>query len=758
MIRSVFLGLTICSCALLGRTQFLFDYSPEIPVLKGTDTLHLAWSGGLNYAQLSQIDFDFDGDMDLFVFDRSQNNVRLFEAVQSGGTYRYKAFPHARTLFPPEVSSRVALLDYDGDGRNDLFTHSNSGIMVFRNVGSAQQGLQWELVNPLIYSTNNEGDPGHLFVSASDIPAYVDVEGDGDIDVLTYHIGGAHVEYHQNQSMDLYGHADSLIFELRNECWGKFTEDASSAAILLNDPSAPCTNSVIENPEFVLETGGGKEKTSEKLKKDRHAGSTLLALDIDHSGVLDLLIGDVSINSLILLKNGGAQPNTNSAMVSMENNFPSGDQPISVATFPAAYYLDVDFDGKRDLIAAANAKNASNNRESISFYRNMGTDELPDFKFQTSAFLQEEMIDVGSGAVPVLIDLNGDGLEDLLVANLYVTDDQGERSGAWQYYVAQEINGKRVYVWVSDDYAGLSQKGFGLRFIPGFSDLDGDGDEDMVIGLENGSISYVRNIAVSGVAPLWEMPKHYMTDVKEDTIDVGSFAHPQLFDLNRDGLADLIVGSKSGELRYYENVGTLDSARFELKNELLGGIDLSPGNNDGYSAPHFFRYEDTTRLLLGGFHGQLNYYTEIDGNLSTGKSFDLVSAEFRQINVEAFSSAFVADLDDDGLLNLLVGGDLGGVLLFEHNENSTLSLEIREKERAHFCYPNPTNGLLSFRQDFEQARYELQLFNALGSSLELRETLKGIDLTHLPEGLYFIRITDRQTGQSHTDRVFRKSE
>ena len=43
-----------------------------------------------------------------------------------------------------------------------------------------------------------------------------DVDFDGDIDVLTFHISGEYLQYHQNQSQELYGHSDSLIFKLKN--------------------------------------------------------------------------------------------------------------------------------------------------------------------------------------------------------------------------------------------------------------------------------------------------------------------------------------------------------------------------------------------------------------------------------------------------------------------------------------------------------------------------------------------------------------
>ena len=67
-------------------SQFKFDYNDSIPVKMGNDTLLFPWAGGLNYVQVSDIDFDFDGDLDLFIFDRSKDNIRLFETVTINGT------------------------------------------------------------------------------------------------------------------------------------------------------------------------------------------------------------------------------------------------------------------------------------------------------------------------------------------------------------------------------------------------------------------------------------------------------------------------------------------------------------------------------------------------------------------------------------------------------------------------------------------------------------------------------------------------
>ncbi|MBM3456740.1 MAG: hypothetical protein FJX80_16710, partial [Bacteroidetes bacterium] len=61
------------------KAQFSFNFSDSIQVTKNGSPLSLAWSGGLNYAQFSEIDYDYDDDMDLLVFDRSNDQIRLFE-------------------------------------------------------------------------------------------------------------------------------------------------------------------------------------------------------------------------------------------------------------------------------------------------------------------------------------------------------------------------------------------------------------------------------------------------------------------------------------------------------------------------------------------------------------------------------------------------------------------------------------------------------------------------------------------------------
>ena len=117
----------------------------------------------------------------------------------------------------------------------------------------------------------------------------------------------------------------------------------------------------------------------------------------------------------------------------------------------------------------------------------------------------------------------------------------------------------------------------------------------------------------------------------------GLYAAPQLFDLNKDNLLDLIIGVKTGELIYYENTGTTTDPQFTLVNELLGGVDVSDLTPDGYSVPNFFDFNDTTYAMVGCVDGSLKFIGDIDGHISDGDSFTYIDNSFLDLQVGAYS-------------------------------------------------------------------------------------------------------------------------
>lgn len=723
--------------------QLGFEYNPNIPVVVNSNMIGNAWAGGLNYSQFADFDFDFDGDLDLYVFDRSSNNIRVFLQEGTGISRHYEFLYNASQYFPSDIRYRSTLVDFDNDGKKDLFSYGIGGLTVYRNVGNAIDGLQWELFDDLLYSQYTNGY-SNLYVSSSDIPAIIDVDQDGDIDILTFHISGQHVEYHQNQSMELYGIPDSLKFVLKNECWGKFSEDLNNNSVILNDPNSPCVGGNIANPlKPIIEVA------------PKHAGSTILALDYDNSGVLDLILGDVSNSNLTLLINGGTAVNTDSPMISQDNNFPSNTTPAQVQLFPASFYLDVDFDGVKDLIVCPNAKNVSENKKSVIFYKNLGSNNNPTFSFVERNFLQKEMIDHGTGSVPVFVDINEDGLEDLIISNFYQYKDVLDKESTLAYYQNTGTTNNPELTLIDDNYLDLNLQSYGLHIVPTFGDIDGDGDKDMFIGREDGTLVYYENQSIGSGSVFTNGLTNYKDNLNQ-TITAISYCFPQLFDLDNDGKLDLILGKKTGELIYYKNIGTTTSPSFQLYNSTLGNIDVSTANPDGFPAPHFFRVSGETKLFLGDLTGRCNLYTNIDGQLNPGDAFYLVSDNYAGISTQANSSFSITDINNDGKLELYVGQDLGGVYRFEHDPNSTVSIGEIDKEQNILIYPNPTAGLFTVSSKDEIIE-RIDIKNLAGkivSSAIVKSTQTQISSADFPIGIYFVEI-NLENGTSLTKKIIK---
>jgi hypothetical protein len=725
----IYLLLLICFSF---KAQFQFNFNDSIEVYRTNTALKYPWAGGLNYAQFSEIDYDYDGDMDLLVFDRSNDQMRVFEQKTEGGVSFYKLNPLAYLEFPEQIRYRVFSIDYNGDGKNDLFTYGIGGIKVFKNIGSPQIGLQWELAKDLLYS-DYTGANLNLYVSSSDIPAIVDVDFDGDIDILTFHISGEYLQYHQNQSQELYGHSDSLIFKLKNECWGGFREDVNTNFLILNDNTLPCTTGNVPNP-------GIKPNTNNVDKA--HSGSTVLALDYDGSGVMDVVIGDVAFSNMNLLINGGTAPNTNSLMISVDPAFPSNSTPIAINLFPAAYFVDVDFDGKKDLLVAPNAKNISENEKSIWKYKNTGTQSSANFVFETKAFLQQDMIEHGTASVPFLVDIDNDGLKDLFVSNFYAYKPTLNKESRIAYYKNTGTLNNPKFTLIDSDFINLSTLNYGFKISPSFGDLDNDGKIDILLGLENGTLIFYKNNSSSS-SLIFGPPVLNYTDNLGAVISAGQYATPQIFDLDNDGKLDLIVGKKTGELMYYKNIGSLSTPQFELANPMLGNIDVSTLTPDGYPTPHFFRVQDTTYLLLGASDGFIRFYDAIDNALSIGNSFNLRDADFLSLSkaIGGYSSCAVADLDGDNKLNLFVGQDLGGLFHLEHDENSNLGIntEIIPTQNIE-CFPVPATKSLTIR--LELMGDKLFVYNVIGQKIDeliLNQGTNELDLQNYSNGIYFLQ-------------------
>ena len=727
------------STALQAQFDLVPDYS--VPVTENGNAFNMAWAGGLNFCQVSPMDIDMDGHDDLFIFDRSGDKV---VTLMNGGTpntvdYTFTmAYDH---IYPfNELHDWALARDYNCDGKADIFSYSLGGARVFKNV-STPGNPAFVLVDTLVRSNYIPTD-ANLYITQVDIPGIADIDGDTDLDILTFSIFGAYIEYHKNMSMELYGTCDSLVFEVVNRCFGYFSENFNTNAINLDDS---CSNNV-PNPQFGTEveriTQALYNMTRlERLQEERaHAGSTICVLDLDANEAMDLILGDISFPYLVGLWNDG-NPMDNH-MGAQDTLFPNYDVPYNCEIFPAAFYLDVNNDGKRDLLASPNAGSLSENFTSFWYFLNTGTDAAPIFDFQQNNIFQEDMIDLGEGAYPVPFDHNGDGLMDLLVSNYGYYAAGGNYPCKLALLENTGTATQPAFTLVQRDYENLSTSGIGMAMHPALGDLDGDGDKDMIIGDLQGRMHYFGNISTGPVADFQLMMPN-ITDAGNITIDVGQFATPVLFDMDGDGLLDLTVGERNGNLNYYQNTGSASVPAWTLLNDTLGGLDVAEWwNVTGYAVPFMFQNSLGEReLVIGSESGWIHNYGNIDGNLLG--TFTLLDSTFQAIRPGKRSSIALYDFNADSDLDAVVGNYRGG-LNFYMNDVFT-SVHKIPADLTFSLAPNPANTQVTISMGAQwRSDMQLSVLNTLGQVV-LRQPMSEqhmvIGTEALRNGVYMVEMS-----------------
>lgn len=623
-------GLLVISVLAITQAsaQPFFNRYDSIPVTANGNNLKYAWAGGLNSCQLSTIDLNMDGIEDLFVFDRAGNKITTFINNGTSGTIDYTLAPQYRSMFINQHDDRgtfhdwIFLRDYDNDGKKDIYTYSNGAAAVYHNITQSADSIAFELKTSFLKSNYN---PNYLalYISAVDLPSIIDVDNDGDLDILTFHIYGTVIEFHSNQSQELYGNSDSLIYKLYDNCWGDFSENATSNSVFL-DTCIGVTHWIdsIEHTEYRI---GGS----------RHSGSATLALDMNNDGVKEFMLGDISFNNVTLLSNDGTLLDAH--MYDQSSTAPPNTTPVNLPIFPGMFYEDINNDNVKDLIVSPNTTNITENFESLWLYTNNGATSQPDFELTQKNFLQDNMIEVGEVSFPVFFDADNDGLSDLIVGNYGYYSASGTYPSKLSYYRNTGTSTDPSFELITRDYAGIEFHEIGIRSLaPTFGDIDGDGVTEMLIGDIDGKLHLFENNAQPG------QPANFVLSAPNYSgIDVGSNATPQLFDVNGDSLPDLIIGERNSNLNYYENTGTTSTPVFTLVSENFGDVDVTKvGFNVGYTVPFMFRFNDQLQLFVGSESGDIYQYTGIEETLLAGNDISIQIGQGNTVSPDAQTTPF----------------------------------------------------------------------------------------------------------------------
>lgn len=202
---------------------------------------------------------------------------------------------------------------------------------------------------------------------------------------------------------------------------------------------------------------------------------------------------------------------------------------------------------------------------------------------------------------------------------------------------------------------------------PLFFDMDNDGMQEMIAGSKDGSLRLYRNTATMS-GPRWELVPHYFEGIR-----TGAFAAPAAADIDGDGKPEIVVGtggfsSDSGRVIIYRNSGTPESPVWNR----VGHGDMRVGND---AAPAIYDIDADGRpdLIVGNSVGELTLFRNRSD--SRGIRFEKDIHFFRGLKLGMYVVPSVTVHDNK--LIVIAGNSLGKLHLIERGRNDKTGWQVR---------------------------------------------------------------------------------
>lgn len=620
----------------------------EEPENRGDFTMKISW-----------VDYDGDGDLDLFTgnaaITRTFGTRIPFPAGKANRLYRNNGVGvNGEPLFElvwssedTDMTTAVAWGDYDNDGDPDLAVGNSDVVIhfqlfppdtwvevggenfIYRNDGVAPNGeplmtLVW--TSPEAYLT-------------SDL-AWVDYDRDNDLDLAV--TNGSAV-------IDLSGFPPNIDYEAHprgvvNQLYKNGGVDGQNLPLLTLDWES-------DEKDLTMTMAWG---------------------DYDRDGDLDMIVGNTIVESddgraspegkrTRLYRNDDGRLTTTAVWSSPEEDLTRG-----------VAWGDYDNDGDLDLVVASANLDSG---QPTHVYNNMGTTLA--YRSNTAVLPPDQTQETRAVAWG---DYDGDGDLDLAVGNfgqpnqLY-RNDNGQLvldEAAWPN-ATDQYNQTTSLAWGDFDgdndldlavgnwgqpnrlyrnnnegrlllEAAWSTGHYDQTYSLAWGDYEGDGDLDLAVGNRHqANLLYLAKNGLLTAQPDWETPEH---DGKQD--NTWSIAWG---DANNDGDLDLAVGNNEEANRLYSNLGIDPETGQPLLNltwsseetEQTAAIAWGDYNQDGYPD------------LVAGNHGQPNRLYR-----NWGHTFTTNNSTLRFVESDDTYSLAWGDYDGDGDVDLAVGNGHAG--------------------------------------------------------------------------------------------------
>ena len=246
-------------------------------------------------------------------------------------------------------------------------------------------------------------------------------------------------------------------------------------------------------------------------------------------------------------------------------------------------------------------------------------------------------IDVGLYAKPTIADLDGNGLQEVIV---------GEENGTVLRYEQVAATGASALKFgpattlFANPYGITTTRvaNAGSYARPVVTDLDGDDLLDILVGSNDGTLRrYEQTMAnTSTTAGFTDMGQVKLAD--GTILDAGAVSKPLVTDYDGDGKLDMLVGNYAGNIKLYTQTQANSALFIAVNSGATGGILSTSGT-------------DATQINTGNA-------TTNPGSLN-------------QSNLGGYAAPAITDIDGDGVLDLFLGNGNGTMLRFEQTQSAT---------------------------------------------------------------------------------------
>ncbi|MBC8753352.1 T9SS type A sorting domain-containing protein [Kordia sp. YSTF-M3] len=637
-------------------------------------------------------DLDGDGDMDVLSTSDFDQKIAWYENTDGQGTFGAQQIVAGNT----NAVSSLAVIDIDGDGDLDILSPngSNFGIFWYENTdgqgsfGAPQSIATDASVLQSIYGVDidNDGDMDVLSASSYDnkiawhentnglgamgtevvistavnnpVSVYAsDLDNDGDMDVLTASLYDSKIAWYENTDGQGAFGAQQIISTNADVAVSVYAEDLDGDG----DMDVISASANDDKVAWYENTDSQGTFGAEQLITNADGARSIHAADMDNDGDIDVLYAASQEDKIAWYENTDSQGNFGQDHIVISN--PGWNKSV--------YAADIDGDGDLDAISGSGGSFGN-----IAWFENTdGQGSYGPQKIITT--------DIDDAESVFAIDLDGDGDIDVLSASYddnkiawYENTDGQGTFGPQQIITTGASNAESVYAADLDGdgdmdivstYSTISsvvwfentdgQGNFGARQTITYNadfaqavyaeDIDGDGDMD-ILSASSGDdkIAWYENTDGQG---------NFGTQQVIST-NADSASSVYAIDLDGDGDIDVLSASRADDkIAWYEN--TDGQGTFGAQQIITTDADFATSvyaidmDNDG----------DNDVISASSTDDKIAWYENTNGQGGFGVQQIIVT------NANGASSVYAADVDNDGDIDILAASRLDSKVVWHEN-------------------------------------------------------------------------------------------